>query len=162
MYYMLYGIVRYGISCLIDTMRGIMRYHKRTKSITSLKFRSILHERPKTGQFVLIAWDIRGNCGYCSIIWDIQSFECQHAVGWLPLRKNDVLTRLWGVAARARLRMPVLAWSEHYSHLNGTDYVSKTRLVKVARHEYSDQAPPPLLSSTESKQLSTSGSLTEC
>lgn len=103
-------------------------------NITDLPFISILDNRPKAEQFVLIAWEMNGYCGYESIYWDNKDFRCKHAVAWCNLEFNHVFTRKCAVALKKkeRLRPVILRWSKHFAHYKDGKYLSTDKLPKVA------------------------------
>lgn len=107
---------------------------KKLLTVASLPFRSILDERPNKGQFVLVAWDIRGFSGFESIFWDIENKTCKNCVMWLPLSTSQLFTRDCGVTKRRRTRFKevILKWSEHYSIIINNKYVSLDKLPKAA------------------------------
>lgn len=105
---------------------------KRDRSVISLDWRSILDERPKAGQFVLIAWDINGYCGFESTYWDTNDFSCKAAVMWTPLIHRHTFGRQSAVLRRKKGKYPLLDWSEHFSRLIDKKYVSKSKIPKPA------------------------------
>lgn len=106
--------------------------HKTKKQLTilSLPFKSILNERPKAGQFVLIAFDMRGYCGYESVYWDKEDDHCQYCVAWLPIGTGHVFTK--HCAIEKGRKFPILDWSFHFAHNISGYYISKDKLKKEA------------------------------
>lgn len=108
------------------------KHHKRLLTILDLPFKSILDDRPYKGQFVLIAWDINGFCGFTSTYWDIESMECQHCVMWMPLLQSHIYTRNCAVSSCLRAKATILKWSQHFSVIINNYYISKSKLPKKA------------------------------
>ncbi len=110
-----------------------MKKHKKRKlTILDLPFISILDERPKSGQFILLAWDIRGYCGYESTYWDMDDDHCKHAVAWLPLPENHVYSRRCAVVLKRRHKLPILKWSMHFTEVKEGQYINVDKIPKVA------------------------------
>lgn len=107
---------------------------RRPLTILDLKFISILDERPKQNQFIMLAWDIKGYCGYESTYWDNTDEHCKHAVAWFPLRQEHVYTKSCAVVLKKRFKykVPKLKWSHHFSIIKDNKYISKDRLPKLA------------------------------
>lgn len=108
--------------------------HKRKLTILDLPFLSILDERPKAGQFILLAWDIRGYCGYESTYWDKDDEHCKHAVAWFPLPENHVYSRRCAVVLKRRPNssLPILRWSIHFTTVKEGQYINADKVPKVA------------------------------
>ncbi len=107
---------------------------KRKLTILDLPFISILDERPKAGQFILLAWDIRGYCGYESTYWDKEDENCKHAVAWFPLPENHVYSRRCSVVLKRKARnTPILlTWSRHFNTFKEGQYINIDKIPKVA------------------------------
>lgn len=117
---------------------AVMNYKEEDFTIADLPFISILDKRPKAGQFIMIAWDINGWCGYESTFWDNEDANCKHTVAWLPLKEEDTFTRHCAIDLQVneKVRPIKLKWSKHYSALKNGKYVSISSIAKVAvKHE---------------------------
>lgn len=111
------------------------RKKKRQLTVLDLPFKSILDERPRAGQFILMAWDIKGYCGYESIYWDKDDERCKNCVLWMALPMNHVYTRGCAVVTskvKNKAIPTLLAWSNHFSYTINNKYVSLDKLRKVA------------------------------
>lgn len=107
---------------------------KRKLNILNLPFISILDERPKAEQFILLAWDIRGWCGYESVWWDKEEEHCKHAVAWLPLPETHVYTRRCAIVLKKRPRTTpvILKWSKHYNKISNGNYINIDKAPRLA------------------------------
>lgn len=113
-----------------------MAKKKRKLTLLDLDFISILDLRPKYGQFILLAWEIGGYCGYESTYWDKEDAHCKHAVAWFPLPSNHVYSRKCAVALKKfnRSKPTILKWSKHFSKHNGA-YISTDKMPRTAHEE---------------------------
>ena len=110
------------------------KHKKRVLSVLDLPMKSILDERPRAGQFCLIAWDIAGYCGYSSVFWDVEDYKCQQCVMWMGLSQNQVYTKNCAITTSKKLGLTpiILRWSEHFSIVFNNYYISKHKLAKPA------------------------------
>lgn len=113
--------------------------HKNVQ-ILDLPFISILDKRPKAGQFILMAWDIGGYCGYESTYWNPTEEHCRHAVLWMPLPENHAFTRRCAVVLKRRFKLKpvILKWSAHFSVVRNGKYISEDNLKKIASEDFGE------------------------
>ena len=106
---------------------------KRRLTILDLDFISILDRRPVDGQFILLAWDINGYCGYESTTWDTEDKHCQHGVAWFPLPETHLYTKNCSLVLRKnnkhKTTAPILKWSSHFSRYANDKYMNRKREV---------------------------------
>lgn len=106
-------------------------------TVSDLPFKSILDIQPKHGQYILMAWDIRGYSGIESIFWDAANWKCRHCVMWLPMAVDQLFTRACAVNKSRRMiqKLPLLKWHEHFSIKTNNKYISLDKLPKAASME---------------------------
>lgn len=106
---------------------------KKERSILGLRWKSILSDRPKQNQWVLIAWQIGNYIGYNSVVWDTDDNYCQHAVAWCALGSKEVIPKSFAVDRANKAKLPLLDWSHHFSVMINNIYIGKDKLPKKAQ-----------------------------